>query len=37
MQTIRLFYQDPYQTQFQAVVAETRVYKDKFQVRLTQT
>ena len=37
MQTIRLFYQDPYQTQFEAVVAETRVHKDKFQVRLNQT
>ena len=36
MQTIRLFYQDPYQTQFEAVVAETRVHKDKFQVRLNQ-
>ena len=37
MQTIRLFYKDPYQTQFEAVVAETRAYKGKFQVRLTQT
>ena len=37
MQTIRLFYQDPYQTQFEAVVAEIRVHKDKFQVRLNQT
>ena len=37
MQTIRLFYNDPYQTQFEAVVAETRAYKGKFQVRLTQT
>lgn len=37
MQTIRLFYNDPYQTQFEAVVAETRAYKGNFQVRLTQT
>ena len=37
MQTIRLFYKDPYQTQFEAVVAENRAYKGKFQVRLTQT